>query len=130
MGLKTVPAWLLAGIAMSMAVVAEETARMNPEQIRENWGQVMYCQSAYRNPANQGRVYEYDITQCKAADQYMREVVSVYNETGRKNLRDASVNRMTDIQYSTRDITWVLNACRETCSRLALNRASVEANTE
>ena len=110
--------------------MAQAQPGMSPEQIRENWCRVMYCQSAYRNPANQGRIYEYDIAQCEIADAHMQRIVSAYNETGRENLRKASVQRMTTIQYSTRDITRVLTACRETCSKLAKSLASEKSSGE
>ena len=98
---------------------ARDDAQAAGEKLVEDWARVMYCQAAYRNTENKGRIYEHDIKQCDAAEAWVMSQVNRYNEQGQASLRTAARQRNSTITYSTRDIGAVVKACRESCDKIA-----------
>lgn len=85
----------------------------------EKWGEVLFCQEAYRHPLNRERVYEFDTTQCNAAATHFAAQLAGFDEPTRQHFSNAARQRARVIRANTRDIAWVVTACRETCQEVA-----------
>jgi hypothetical protein len=99
---------------------AAEEPQMTELQLRENWGRVMYCERIYRHTNNQRRVYEFDVKQCEKANELMQQQANLYGENKALALKDIANQRAIEIEYSTVDVTAVINACRESCRKLSV----------
>ena len=97
----------------------DEEAQEKGDALVEDWARVLYCQEAYRNPANRSRVYEYDTNQCLAAASHIQTQLQSFDPQSRENIERAAKQRLSMIQYNTRNVTEVIGACRESCTKIA-----------
>lgn len=111
---------LLPGVLSAQAPEQGPTlAGMSPSAFVEKWGEILYCQEAYKHPANKDRVYAYDTAQCHAAEQHLSGQLKHLDDPTRTQLNNAAKQRARVIRANTRDVAWVLGACREACQEVA-----------
>ena len=113
--------WLVTAALLSplLALGGPTPAGMEPSEFVERWGKIQYCREAYKHPLNKERVYEFDLQQCAAAEQHLIDAIADLEETNRTQLENAAKQRARVIRANTRDVAWVLGACREACQALA-----------
>ena len=90
-----------------------------PEEIRDTWGSVLYCQEIYREPSVHGRIYPADTEACRQADLLMRDIIRKYGPNDQQTLEMEALKKSRIIRYNTRDVQEAVRACREQCSTLA-----------
>lgn len=115
---------LLLGLAPLCTAIAQPSAMpFNPLQLVEQWGQVLYCQQAYRHADNVSRVYAYDTGQCATAARFLEGQIAQFPEDVRSEMSGLAERQAAKILANTRDIRAVLDACRETCQAIAAEAA-------
>jgi hypothetical protein len=90
-----------------------------PEEIRDTWGSVLYCQEIYKEPSVHGRIYPADTQACKQADQLMRGIIRKYGPNDQQVLETEALKKSKIIRYNTRDVQEAVRACREQCGALS-----------
>lgn len=111
------------------AAAQQPPISLNPQAVLKQWGEVLYCQEAYRHPDNAPRVYDYDLRQCAAAEQAVLRRLGGHTPEVRAELRKVAQREAARIRANTRDISQVLSACRQTCTSLADGDAASGAGT-
>ena len=113
--------------AAAQPAAAQSVGGMQPSEFVDKWGEIKYCQEAYKHPFNRDRVYEHDTKTCEAANAWAESQVAWYTEDVRKQLNNAVEQRSRVILAGTRDIAMVLGACREACAAMASSQASISS---
>ena len=109
----------VAAILLATGAQAQKINGMTPSEVADAWGEIRYCQQAYKHPTNAGRVYEFDTQQCNAAYQAIVELLEPHGEELMVAADRASQQRARMIAANTREIGAVVTACREACAKWA-----------
>jgi len=106
-------------ILISQPLVAAETEQLSKTDIKEKWGQVIFCQSIYKMPEVKSRLYDFDLEQCNAAGQLALEVVAKYTPDEQRGLKFQAEKHARAISYNTSEPYHSVSACREYCRKLS-----------
>lgn len=127
----------LFAVALTWAALASfgasaQTMNMpfDPKKTVEQWGQVKYCQKAYAHPDNNTRVYGYDHQQCQDAESWVKGQLQPFPQDVKSELETMAQKSANRILANTRDITQVLESCRQTCSQMAARLKPGKASPE
>lgn len=103
----------------SSPLFARDADQLSPTELKDKWGQVIFCQRIYTLPEILPRLYDFDIEQCNAAAQLAEELVSKYPVNERQALKNQAENHARALSYNTSEPYHAVSACREYCGKLA-----------
>ena len=93
-------------------------------RVKEEWGQVMFCQRIYKMPVVKSRLYDFDMEQCNKAEQLVLDVVTGFSEQDRVQLKDQAEIHAYRLSQNTSDPYQSVVGCREYCRKLAEKKDS------
>jgi hypothetical protein len=87
-------------------------------QIKEQWGQLLFCKRIYTMPEVRPRLYPFDTEACQRAEQAIADVVSRYTTPEQKRLKNQAEQHAVKLSYNTTEPYHSVPACRQYCSEL------------
>ena len=103
-------------------LVAQDDAQLIWTGIKDQWGQVLFCQAIYKMPEVKTRLYSFDIEQCDKAGQLMMETVAGYSEQDQVQMKSQAEQHAFMLSRNTSEPYHSVVACREYCRELVENR--------
>lgn len=106
-------------ILSSTPLAAVDLDQLSKTDIKEKWGQVIFCQTIYKMPEVKPRLYDFDIEHCNKAGQLMTDVVSRYSTPEQQQLRYEAERHAAALSRNTSEPYHSVVACREYCREVA-----------
>lgn len=106
---------------------AADADQLSPTELKDKWGQVIFCQKIYKMPEVRTRLYDFDVEQCDAAARLAEELVSKYPENQQQALKLQAEKHARALSYNTSEPYHSVSACREYCSKVAGIRDEINA---
>jgi len=103
----------------SSPIAAADVDQLSPTELKDKWGQVIFCQKIYKMPEVRTRLYDFDFEQCDAAARLAEELVSNYPLNEQQALKIQAENHARALSYNTSEPYQSVPACREYCSKVA-----------
>ncbi len=100
-------------------LAAADTDQLSPTELKDKWGEVIFCQKIYKMPEVRSRLYDFDIEQCDAAARLAEDLVSKYPINEQQILKVEAEKHARRLSYNTSEPYHSVSACREYCSKLA-----------
>lgn len=98
---------------------AADVDQLSPTELKDKWGQVIFCQKIYKMPEVRTRLYDFDVEQCDAAARLAEELVSKYPLNEQQALKIQAENHARALSYNTPEPYQAVPACRQYCSKVA-----------
>ena len=98
---------------------AQDVDQLSWTEIREKWGQVLFCQRIYKMPEVKPRLYDFDIEQCNSANQLAMDIVAKYSKQDQSLLKRQAEQHAVKLGYNTTEPYHSVTACREYCRALS-----------
>ena len=98
---------------------AQDVDQLSWTEIREKWGQVLFCQRIYKMPEVKPRLYDFDIEQCNSANQLAMDIVAKYSKQDQALLKSQAEQHAVKLGYNTTEPYHSVTACREYCRALS-----------
>lgn len=109
----------LALLFLPVQSIAQDSAQDDWTRLKEQWGQVLFCQAIYKMPEVKTRLYSFDVEQCDKAGQLMVEAVAGYPPQGRVQMKAEAEQHAVLLSRNTSEPYHSVVACREYCRELA-----------
>lgn len=106
-------------ILFSAPLTARDLDKMNRTEIKDEWGQLLFCQLIYKMPEVKPRLYSFDIEQCNKAGQLIADVIGKYSEQEQVQLKNLAERHAFNLAHNTTEPYHSVAACREYCRELA-----------
>jgi len=106
-------------IFLSTPLTALDVEQLSWTQIKEKWGQVLFCQRIYMMPEVKSRLYGFDIEHCDQAGQLIADAVMRYPEQERVLLKNQSERHAALLSRNSLEPYHSVAACRAYCRELA-----------
>lgn len=106
-------------VLLSTSIAAKEAGPLDWNEVREELGQVLFCQRIYKRPEVSPRLYSFDIERCEKAGLYMTDVVSKYSKQEQADLRKQAERHAIQLSRNTPEPYHSVSACRTFCQALA-----------
>jgi len=106
-------------ILFSTSLAAVDPDSLSKTDIKEKWGQVLFCQAIYKMAEVKPRLYDFDIEHCDKAGQLMTDLVARYSAPEQKQLKYQAERHATALSYNTSEPYHSVAACREYCKEVA-----------
>ena len=106
-------------ILFSAPLAAVDLDKLSKTDIKEKWGQVLFCQAIYKMPEVKPRLYDFDIEHCNKAGQLMTDLVARYSTPEQQKLRYEAERHAAALSYNTAEPYHSVAACREYCREVA-----------
>ena len=115
----------LLGVMLLILSPLTLTAQDAPERIKikDEWGQVLFCQAIYKMPEVQTRLYAFDLEQCEEAGHIVTEAVAAYPIEDQQQLRAQAERHAYRLSRNTTEPYHSVVACREFCRELVDSRS-------
>ena len=104
---------------LSAPLAAKEIDQLGWIGVKEEWGQVLFCQRIYKMPEVKTRLYSFDIEQCDKAGLLMADVVTKYSKEQQLELKNQAERHSTLLSRNTSEPYQSVTACRAFCKELA-----------
>ena len=106
-------------ILFSTPLAAVDLDQLSKTDIKEKWGQVLFCQTIYKMPEVKPRLYDFDIEHCNKAGQLMTDLITRYSTPEQRQLRYESERHAAALSRNTSEPYHSVAACREYCREVA-----------
>ena len=106
---------------------AADVDQLSTTELKDKWGQVIFCQRIYKLPEVRSRLYDFDVERCDAAAHLAAELVSKYPENQRQALKFQAEEHARALSYNTSEPYHSVSACREYCTKVAGIRDEINA---
>jgi len=103
-------------------MLAQDDADLNWTGIKDQWGQVLFCQAIYKMPEVETRLYSFDMEQCDRAGELMMDAVTGYSKQGQAQMKAEADEHAYLLSRNTSDPYYSVVACREYCREVIENR--------
>jgi len=103
----------------SSPLSARDADQLSPIELKDKWGQVIFCQRIYKMPEVLSRLYDFDVEQCDAAAKLAEELVSKYPVNEQQALKMQAERHARALSYNTSEPYHAVSACREYCGKVA-----------
>ena len=100
-------------------LTATDVDQLSPTELKDKWGQVIFCQKIYKMPEVRSRLYDFDIEQCDTAARLAAHLVSNHPLNEQQALKLQAENHARALSYNTSEPYQSVPACRQYCSKLA-----------
>lgn len=100
-------------------LIAQDNDQADWTSLKEQWGQVLFCQAIYKMPEVKTRLYSFDVEQCNQAGQLMVDKVAVYPEQDRVRMKTEAEQHAFLLSRNTSEPYHAVVGCREYCSEFA-----------
>lgn len=100
-------------------LTAAEPAQLSRIELKDKWGQVLFCQKIYQMTEVKPRLYDFDTEQCDAAEQLVQDFISKYPRSDRQALKIDAEEHARALSHNSSEPYHSVPACREYCSKLA-----------
>ena len=87
-------------------------------ELKDKWGQVIFCQEIYTMPEVRTRLYDFDIEQCAAASQLIGALAAKYTPSDQQTMKLQAEKHATALSYNTSEPYHSVSACRQYCKKL------------
>jgi len=104
---------------LSAPLAAKEIDQLDWTGVKEEWGQVLFCQRIYKMPEVRPRLYDFDIEQCNTANQLALDIVAKYSIQDQARLKSQAEQHAVRLGYNTSEPYHSVVACREYCKALS-----------
>lgn len=91
-------------------------------QIKEQWGQLLFCERIYTMPEVRTRIYSFDTEACNKAGKVISDAVARYTPPEQARLKHEAEQHAVKLSYNTSEPYHSVPACREYCNELANSR--------
>jgi hypothetical protein len=98
---------------------AQDVDQLSWTEIKDKWGQVLFCQRIYKMPEVRPRLYDFDIEQCNTANQLALDIVAKYSTQDQALLKSQAEQHAVRLGYNTSEPYHSVVACREYCRALS-----------
>lgn len=115
--LNSATAMLICFFALPLG--AADVDQLSAAELKDKWGQVIFCQKTYRMPEVRTRLYDFDVEECDAAARLAEELVSKYPLNEQQALKIQAENHARALSYNTSEPYQSVPACRQYCSKVA-----------
>ena len=105
-----------------LQLIAQDDAQADWTRLKEQWGQVLFCQAIYKMPEVKTRLYSFDIEQCNTAGQLMVDAVAGYTEQARVQMKAEAEQHAYLLSRNTSEPYHSVVGCREYCRELSENK--------
>lgn len=102
--------------------MAQDNAQAEWTRLKEQWGQVLFCQAIYKMPEVKTRLYSFDVEQCNTAGQIMVDAVAGYPEQARVQMKAEAEQHAYLLSRNTSEPYHSVVGCREYCRQLSENK--------
>jgi len=99
-------------------LAAEDFDQLSRTELKDNWGQLFFCQSIYKMPEVKPRLYDFDIEQCNTASQLIAELVAKYPLQEQQAMKLQAEKHAVLLSYNTSEPYHSVPACRQYCKKL------------
>lgn len=103
-------------------LMAQDNAQADWTRLKEQWGQVLFCQAIYKMPEVKTRLYSFDVEQCNKAGQIMVDAVAGYPEQARVQMKAEAEQHAYLLSRNTSEPYYAVVGCREYCRELSENK--------
>lgn len=87
-------------------------------EAKDQWGQVLFCQTIYKMPEVQTRLYDFDVKRCDEASQLMTNAISVFSKQDQVQLKALAEQHAYRLSRFTSEPYQSVPACREFCQEV------------
>ena len=106
-------------VLVSVPAIARDFDQLDWTEIKDKWGQLIFCQRIYKMPEVKPRLYSFDFEQCDKAGQLVTDIVAKYSKQEQVQLRNQAEQHAIKLSYNTSEPYHSVAACREYCRELA-----------
>jgi len=100
-------------------LAALDIDQISETELKEKWGQVIFCQSIYKMPEVKPRLYSFDLEQCDSAGKLALELVAKYPPDKQRTLKNQAEQHARALSLNTNEPYHAVGACREYCQKVA-----------
>jgi hypothetical protein len=104
-------------------LAAEDMDQLTGTELKDKWGQVIFCQRIYTMPEVRTRLYDFDIEQCEAASLLIADLADKYIKSDQQAMKLQAEKHATALSYNTSEPYHSVPACRDYCKKLEQIRA-------
>ncbi len=112
----TAAAILLYTFASTLA--AADIDQLSRIELKDKWGQVLFCQQIYKMPEVMPRLYDFDTEQCDSAALLVGDLASKHSTQEQQILKAQAENHAIALSYNTSEPYLSVPACRQFCLKL------------
>lgn len=105
-------------LLLSTSLTAKDLSQLDWTGIKEEWGQVIFCQRIYKMPEVQPRLYSFDIEHCDKAGQIMTGVATRFSTQEQIALKNQAEQHAILLGQNASEPYHSVVACRELCRDL------------
>jgi len=106
-------------VLFSTPLAAKDVDQLDWTGIREEWGQVIFCQRIYKMAEVKPRLYSFDIEHCDKARLLMTDIVTKYSKEQQVELKNQAETHSVLLSRNTSEPYQSVTACRAFCKELA-----------
>ena len=106
-------------ILITAPLAAQDADPLSWTEIKDKWGQVLFCQRIYRMPEVKTRLYSFDIEQCDKAGQLALDIIARYSKQEQVQLKNQAELHAARLSQNTSEPYQAVPACREYCLELS-----------
>lgn len=100
-------------------LIAGDLDQLSRVELKDQWGQVLFCQFIYKMPEVKPRLYDFDTEQCNAAAQWIGNLASKYPLQEQRVLKLQAEKHASRLSYNASEPYHAVPACRQYCRKLA-----------
>jgi len=106
-------------LLLAMPLAAQQSDQARWIETKDKWGQVLFCQTIYKMPEVQTRLYDFDVKQCDMAALVMTDAVASFSRADQIQLKALAEQHAFRLSRFTSEPYQSVPACREFCQELA-----------
>ena len=104
---------------ISTPLAARDADQLSWTEIKDKWGQVLFCQRIYKMAEVRSRLYSFDIEQCDKAGQLALDIIARYSKQEQVQLKNQAELHAARLSQHTSEPYHSVAACREYCLELS-----------
>ena len=109
---------LLLMFQFTAPLAAQDNDQARWIEAKDKWGQVLFCQTIYKMPEVQTRLYDFDVKQCDEAAQVMNNAMNVFSKQDQVQLKAMAEQHAYRLSRFTSEPYQSVPACREFCQEV------------
>jgi hypothetical protein len=109
---------LLLILLFTTPLTAQDNDQARWIEAKDKWGQVLFCQTIYKMPEVQTRLYDFDVQRCNEASQLMTNAITVFSKQDQVQLKALAEQHAYRLSRFTSEPYQSVPACREFCQEV------------
>lgn len=98
---------------------AMDIGQLSQTDLKDKWGQLLFCQFIYTMQEVKPRLYEFDTEQCDAGTELVTDLVSKYSPEDKQALKNQAEEHARALALNVSEPYHSVPACREYCGKLS-----------